>query len=205
MTPTFRLVALTAGALLGSTVFSAEVAAQRLSLRPQIGIYIPTEDLVSVSQTGEVGKLKAGPSLGAALGLRFGNHLGIEATGAYVPTTFSLDANNQVQKENVKLFLGDATLVFHVFPPTSMLALWLRGGVGVVSRGGIAFTSDAKTSDVSGVGGVGAGIRLGGIMLTAGADVFRYTASFTGAQQTTSEVKQLDIQLKFGLGFGGGR
>ena len=204
MTPKRRLT-LAVIAWIGGLTAASNAAAQHLSLRPQIGVYIPTEDLVSVSQTGEVGKLKAGPSLGAALGLRFGSHFGIEATGAYVPTTFSLDANNQVQKENVKLFLGDATLVFHVLPPSSMLALWLRGGVGVVSRGGIAFTSDAKTSDVSGVGGVGAGIRLGGIMLTAGADVFRYTASFTGAQQTASEVKQLDIQLKFGLGFGGGR
>ena len=200
-----RIVALTVGVLLGSSVFS-NAAAQRLSLRPQIGIYIPTEDLVAVSQTGEVGKLKAGPSLGAALGLRFGSHLGIEATGAYVPTTFSLDANNQVQKQNAKLFLGDATLVLYAFPPTSMLSLWLRGGVGVVSHGGVAFTSQAKTSDISGVAGVGAGIRLAGIMLTAGADAFKYTASYSGTQQTASNLKQLDIQLKLGLGFGvGGR
>lgn len=179
-------------------------AAQRLSLRPQIGIYIPTKDLVGVSQGGDVAKLEAGPSLGAAIAVRFGSHLGIEVTGAYVPTTFSLDDGNQIQKQDAKLFLGDATAVLYVLPPSSMLSLWVRGGVGVVSHGGVAFTSQAETSDISGVGGAGAGIRLGGIMLTAGADLFRYTATYTGAQQTTSEVKQLDFQLKLGLGFGGG-
>ncbi len=205
MTPKCRRVSTFAlTALLGSSAFSHDAAAQRLSLRPQIGIYIPTKDLVSVSQTGDLGKIEAGPSFGAALALRFGSHFGIEATGAYVPTTFSLDAGNQIQKQNAKLFLGDATAVLYVLPPSSMLSLWLRGGVGVVSRGGVAFTSEAKTSDISGVGGVGAGVRLGGIMLTAGADVFRYTASYSGTQQTASEIKQLDIQLKLGLGFGGG-
>jgi hypothetical protein len=43
-------------------------------------------------------------------------------------------------------------------------------------------------------------------MLTAGADVFRYSASYAGTTATASELKQLDIQLKLGLGFGlGGR
>ena len=179
-------------------------AAQRLSLRPQIGIYVPTKDLVTLSQSGDVSKLQAGPSFGAALGLRFGSHLGIEATGTYVPTTFSQGTGGSFVKQDAKLFLGNAQVVFHVLPPSSILSLFVSGGAGVVSHGGIAFTSQAKTSNISGVAGAGAGIRIGGINLVAGADLFRYTASYTGAQQTTSEVKQLDIQLRLGLGFGMG-
>jgi hypothetical protein len=185
-------------------IFPGLAAGQRLSLRPQIGIYVPTKDLVVLSQSGDVSKLQAGPSFGAALGLRFGSHLGIEATGTYVPTTFSQGTGGSFVKQDAKLFLGNAQVVFHVLPPSSMLSLFVSGGAGVVSHGGIAFTSQAKTSNVSGVAGAGAGIRIGGINLVAGADFFRYTASYTGTQQTTSEVKQLDIQLRLGLGFGMG-
>jgi hypothetical protein len=189
---------------LGTAIRFRDAAAQHLSLRPQIGIYVPTKDLIAVSQTGEVGKLKAGPSFGAALGLRFGSHFGIEATGAYVPTTFSLESGNSVQKQDAKLFLGEALAVLYVLPRTSILNLYLSGGVGVISHGGVAFTSQAKTTDVSGVGGAGAIIPLGGIMLTAGVDAFRYDASYAGSQQNASELKQLDLQLKLGLGFGVG-
>lgn len=198
-----HLAAVAVLVLLGPILLPETAAAQRLSLRPQIGIYIPTKDLVAVSQGGAVGKIEAGPSFGAAIALRFGSHFGIEASGAYVPTTFSLDAGNQVQKQDAKLFLGDATAVLYVLPPSSILSLWLRGGVGVVSHGGVAFTSAEDKRDISGVGGAGAGIRLGGIMLTAGADLFSYKASFDESPQTSSsELRQLDIQVKFGFGFG---
>jgi hypothetical protein len=178
--------------------------AQRLSLRPQIGVYIPTEDLISISQTGTVGKIEVGPSFGAALGIRFGSHFGIEAGGVYVPTTFSQGTTGNLDKHDAKLFIGNALAVIYLLPPTSILSLNVNGGVGVVSRGGVAFTSQSKTSDLAGVAGVGAGIRLGGIMLMAGADLLRYTASYQGSTVTSSELKQLDVQLKLGLGFGVG-
>jgi hypothetical protein len=38
-----------------------------------------------------------------------------------------------------------------------------------------------------------------------GADVFSYTAQYTGTSAVASELKQLDVQLRLGLGlFGGG-
>ena len=180
--------------------------AQRLSLRPQIGIYIPTENLLELSQGGDIGKLEAGPSFGAALGLRFGSHFGIEGTGAYVPTTFKQGSSGTFEKHDAKLFIGSAMAVFHVLPPSSPLSIFVNGGVGVISHGGVAFTSQADKSDVAGGLGVGAGLRLGGLQLIAGADLYRYTANYAGSQQTASELKQLDFALKVGLGFGlGGR
>jgi hypothetical protein len=174
----------------------------RLFLRPQIGFYIPTENLVEVSQSGEVGKLEAGPSFGGAVGIRFGSHFGLEANGAYVPTTFKMGPEGSLEKQDAKLFLGSALARFDVVPPSSPLILFVNGGVGVVSHGGVAFTSQSKTNDVSGVFGAGAGIRLGGLALVVGADLFRYTAHYEGSQQTAGELKQLDFALKLGLGFG---
>jgi hypothetical protein len=188
------------GALL---TLSGVASAQRLSLRPQIGFYIPTENLLEVSQTGEVGKLEAGPSFGGALGLRFGSHFGIEANGAYVPTTFKRSTGGTLEKNDAKLFLGSALLTFNVLPPSSPLILFVNGGLGVISHGGVAFTSAADKTDLSGVAGAGAGIRLGGLQLIAGVDLYKYTAKFEGSTQTEGNLKQLDFALKFGLGFGG--
>ena len=90
--------------------------------------------------------------------------------------------------------------MLHLLPIASPISLSLNGGVGVISRGGVAFTSDAKTSDLAGVLGAGAGIRLGGIALMSGVDLFRYSASYSGTQQTAADVKQLDVQVRLGFG-----
>jgi hypothetical protein len=178
----------------------------RLSLRPQLGFYIPTENLVEATQTGEVGKMEAGPSFGAAIGLRFGSHFGIEVAGAYVPTTFTLNsAGNNVDKHDAKLFLGNGLVVVDLLPATSMLRVFVNAGVGVISHGGVAFTDKAKTTDLGGVAGAGVGIRLGGLQLIAGTDLYRYSASFEEGTQTSSKLTQTDFALKVGLGFGVGR
>ncbi len=176
-----------------------------LSLRPQIGFYIPTENLVELTQDGDVGKLEAGPSFGAAIALRFGSHLGIEVSGAYVPTTFRMGSEGSLEKQDAKLFLGNGLVVFDFLPPSFPLRLFVDGGVGVISHGGVAFTSQSKTNDVAGVGGAGVGLRLGGLQIVAGTDLFRYKASYAGGQQTASELTQTDFALKLGLGFGMGR
>jgi hypothetical protein len=191
-----------------SLVFTpTDAEAQRLSLAPEIGIYIPTEVLLDASD-GSVGELEAGPSFGARLAILLGSRIALSVSGAYVPTTFTLTpgAGGTAQKEDARLFNGAGQLVVYLLPPESQLSLFLNGGVGVVSRGGVAFTDDASTSDVSGVFGAGAGLRLGGMAITAGADAYRYTASYSGSTATASEIEQLDIQIKLGIGvpFGGG-
>jgi hypothetical protein len=197
-----------ATAILGLALAS-QATAQRLSLSPQIGFYIPTENLYQIATTGGSGddfQLEAGPSFGARLGLWFGSRFGIEVGGMYVPTTFQFvsTAGTNPLKQDAKLFIGSGQAVLYLLPRTGILSLFLEGGVGVVSRGGIAFTSEAKTSDIGGIVGAGAGIRLGGIMLTAGADLLSYKAEYRGSQLTSQELRQKDIALKFGLGFGFG-
>jgi len=61
-------------------------AAQRFSLAPEIGVYIPTEKLIDASN-GTVGELEGGFSLGARIGLWVGDRIGLNVSGACVPTT----------------------------------------------------------------------------------------------------------------------
>jgi hypothetical protein len=192
--------------LLSGLAGTTAAHAQHFSLAPQIGFYIPTDNLTEVLASGDAGKLEAGPSFGARIGLWFGKRFGIEASGAYIPTTFTLPVTGgNIETHDAKLFNGSGQAVFYILPATGVLSLYVSGGVGVISRGGIAFTSEAQNTDVSGVLGAGAGFRLGGVTLTAGVDLFSYKAEYAGSDQTSSELQQHDIHLKLGLGipFGG--
>jgi hypothetical protein len=195
------------GFILALSLLAAPVgvksAGAQLSLSPEIGFYIPTEKLIDATN-GEVGELEAGPSFGLRLGLALGQRVSISVGGAYVPTTFALSPDGgQPQQRDARLFTGVGQVVLYVVPATSPLSLFVNGGVGVISRGGVAFTDQAETSDVSGVFGGGATLRLGGISLTAGADLYSYKAQYTGTNAVASELKQLDVQLRLGLGLFG--
>ena len=185
---------------------ASPVAGQKLSLAPQIGFYIPTELLSQAATGGTITELEGGPTFGGQLGLWFGSRLGITAAGSYVPTTFKVTQGNQsVTSEDAKLFLGSGQVVLFLLPRSLPLTAFLNGGVGVISRGGVAFTNQSDKTDVAGVFGAGAALNLGGISLTAGADLFNYTAASKGGTQTSETIKQRDIQIKLGLGipFGG--
>lgn len=195
-------VSLVAAAVL---VLPSLAVAQHVSFAPEIGFYIPTQKLSQLVQGGDFSQIEAGPSFGARLGLLFGSRIGIAASGAYIPTTFSLSSDNQITKNDAKLFNGSGQLVFFLLPPSGLLSLYLSGGVGVMSRGGVAFTSAAKTTNVTPVFGGGLGIRLGPIAVTAAADLFAYRAEYETADQTNAKVSQRDVHLKLGFGmpFGG--
>jgi hypothetical protein len=191
---------------LATAFLPVKAAAQRFSLAPEIGVYIPTEKLVDAA-SGTVGELEAGLSLGARLGLRFGNRIGLSVSGAYVPTTFALDpAGGEPERRDAHLFNGTGQVVVHLLSPSGMLAVFVNGGVGVISRGGVAFTDAAETTNVTGVAGAGASVRLGGIGLSAGAELFSYKARYEPGGVSDSELSQRDIQIRLGLGipFGAG-
>jgi len=185
---------------------AAPAAAQRFSLAPELGVYIPTEKLVDATD-GTVGELEAGLSLGARLGLRFGDRVGLSVSGAYVPTTFTLSpTGGSPEQHDARLFNGTGQLMVFLLPRRSLFSVFLNGGVGVVSRGGVAFTNAAETTNVTGVVGAGATLRLGGMALSAGAELFSYTAEYDPDGLVSSELSQRDVQIRLGVGipFGGG-
>lgn len=194
-----QLTGLALGAMLLTP--AAPAAAQQFSLSPQIGLYVPTDVMYDVGTTGDVYKLRAGPSFGARVGLLFANRIGLDVSGSYVPTTFRLrNGSTEISSEPARLFNGAGQIVVFLIPASSPLTVFVNGGVGVVSRGGVAFTSEAAKSNVSGVFGGGAAIRLGPIGLHVGADLFAYNATYQGAQASAQELRQLDVQLHMGLG-----
>ena len=199
----FSLVAMVT-TLFACLCVSAPLHAQRLSLSPEIGFYVPTEKLTKLSSGSDFSEIEAGFAFGGRLGLWFGNRIGFEASGSYVPSTYKLTSGNDIQKQDAKLFLGSGQVIVFLLPRTSFFTVYLNGGVGVISHGGVAFTNAADKTDVSPVFGGGAGIRLGPIGLTAGAELFPYSTSYNTTPGAES-IKQKDLHFKLGFGipFGG--
>jgi hypothetical protein len=176
-----------------------QASAQQFSFTPQIGLYVPTENLVELTTGGEY-RLEVGFSFGARFGLWFGNRFGLDVSGNYVPTTVTFTGQAAIADQDAKLFTGAAQLIVFLLPNTSPVSVYVNGGLGIVGRAGEAFLNASDKSDIAGVFGAGAAIRLGGPALHLGADLYSYSATVTGATVSAESFKQLDLQLKLGLG-----
>src|SRR5919112_6437971 len=79
-------------------VLPASAAAQRLSLSPTIGVYIPTSELVKAAN-GQEFKQEIALSGGGRLGLNFGPRFGVVTSVAYVPSSlrFTFDDDEETK------------------------------------------------------------------------------------------------------------
>jgi hypothetical protein len=201
--PSARLVALTLAVLL---VPSAAAVAQKLTLSPTIGVYIPTTELLKAAN-GQQFKQQIGLAVGGRLGLNFSPRFGILTSVTYVPSDLKLDlVSGQQVKDNANLLFGSARATFYVLPVTAPVWLNLNGGASYVRRGGDAYASLSDKDDIGGVIGTTVGLHLGSLLsLYVAADDYIYG---TRIDETTFEAEkktQNDIHLSVGFGIPVGR
>lgn len=186
------------GALLLAVSVAGSAHAQRISLAPDIGVYIPTSELVAAA-SGDTFKQEIGLSLGGRVGLWFSNRLGVQVTGTYVPSDLRYSFTGGETTEDANLWFGSGRVSVAVIPVTSPVYMVLSGGVSVVGRSGTAYDGVEDKSDVGGVAGATLGVNLGPISLFVNADDNVYKASFSGGTAVESKT-QHDVTLSFGLG-----
>lgn len=193
------------GALLLAATLAGSAHGQRISLAPDIGVYIPTSELVAAA-SGDTFKQEIGLSLGGRVGLWFSNRLGVQVTGTYVPSDLRYSFTGGETTEDANLWFGSGRVSVAVIPVTSPVYMVLSGGVSVVGRSGTAYDGVEDKSDVGGVAGATLGLNLGPISLFVNADDNVYKASFSGGTAVESKT-QHDVTLSFGLGvpLGGSR
>lgn len=193
------------GALFLAVSVAGSAHAQRISLAPDIGVYIPTSELVAAA-SGDTFKQEIGLSLGGRVGLWFSNRLGVQVTGTYVPSDLRYSFTGGETTEDANLWFGSGRVSVAVIPVTSPVYMVLSGGVSVVGRSGTAYDGVEDKSDVGGVAGATLGVNLGPISLFVNADDNVYKASFSGGTAVESKT-QHDVTLSFGLGvpLGGSR
>lgn len=190
-------------------------AAQKLSLSPTIGVYVPTADLYKVATGGteEAFRPELSITLGGRLGLWVTPRLGIEATGDYAPGKLKFSTGGQPTNPDANTFTGAGRVTFFVIPNTSPVYFSVTGGVGYVKRSGDFYKgtnpatgqpyTSAELSDITGTAGARVGLRLGRILhLSVGAEDYIYKPDFAGAAAgaTVTTKTQHDIHVNFGVG-----
>ncbi len=183
--------------MLAST--SGAVQAQRISLAPTIGIYVPTSELVKAA-AGQSFKQEVSISVGARLGLALGERFGLEASGDYAPSDLTFSATGSTARTKSKIISGSGKVLVFLLPARHPIALLVSGGVGVVNRSGDAYPT--SSTNVGGTLGASLRVRVGGLLsVQLNAEDFLYRATYQGSAQT-SAVTQHDLHISFGFGSG---
>ena len=182
-----------------------QAAAQRVSLSPTIGVYIPTSELVKAAN-GEEFKQEIGLAVGGRVGVTLSPRFGIESSVTYVPSNLRFTFDDTETTTDASLLFGTARATLHVIPMTQPLWLSLNGGVSLVKRGGEAYESVEDDTDVGGVVGATVGFRLGGMLsFYVAAEDYIYGTRVDGTGLGEESTTQNDVQIAFGFGFPVGR
>ncbi|MEO5817489.1 MAG: hypothetical protein ABIT20_19625 [Gemmatimonadaceae bacterium] len=180
------------------------------SLSPYIGVVMPTADLLTLSRgtgttTGAQNfKMSSAITVGGRLGVMFTSRVGVLADVGYSPGSVNLDSTGVTANTDVTTLSGVGKLVLYLIPSTSPVWLSVSGGGGAIRHSfhnGVGTLSGLTDgTNIGGVIGAGAGIRLGQLIaLTGSVEDYLYDASFDNSGTKTSEKKQHDVRITGGI------
>ena len=179
------------------------LTAQKISIAPNIGVYVPTTELVKAA-SGEEFKQEISLTVGGRVGIALGKRLGLEFTGAYAPSNLKITQSGfNDQNEDANVFTGSGRISYQLIPPTSPIAFLVTGGVGVVNRSGAFYASMAEKTDIGGTVGASARFRLGRLLriqLSAEDYLYKPKGEIPGFTPNDEKKTQNDIHLSLGLG-----
>jgi hypothetical protein len=179
---------------------AASAEAQRVSLSPTIGVYIPTSELVKAAN-GEEFKQEIALAVGGRLGLNFSPRFGVVTSVTYVPSNLRFNFNQTETETDANLLFGSARATVYVIPTTSPVWLNLNGGASLVKRGGDAYENAEDKTDIGGVVGATVGFNLGGLLsFYVAAEDYIYGTSFVEEGTLEEKRTQNDVQLAVGFG-----
>lgn len=200
-----RILIVALGALTALVAGTRPAVAQRVSLSPTVGVYIPTSELVKAAN-GEEFKQEVGLAVGGRLGLTISPRFGIETSVSYVPSNLRFTFGQAETTTDANLLLGTARATVHVIPWTQPVWLSLNGGVSMIKRGGEAYEAAEDDTDVGGVVGATVGFRLGSMLsFYVAAEDYIYGSRIEGTTLGDESRTQNDVQVAFGFGFPVGR
>jgi hypothetical protein len=186
--------------ILALSVWPTRAMAQRVSLSPTIGVYIPTSELVKAAN-GEEFKQEIALAVGGRLGLNFTPRLGLVTSVSYVPSNLRFSFNQNETKTDANLLFGTARATYYVLPTTSPVWLNINAGGSLVKRGGEAYDSLEDKTDIGGVVGTTVGFNLGGLLsFYVAAEDYIYGTTFVESGTLEEKKTQNDIQLAVGFG-----
>jgi hypothetical protein len=199
--PWLARVLLAGGVLLVAGVHP--LTAQKISIAPNIGVYVPTTELVKAA-SGEEFKQEISLTVGGRVGIALGQRLGLEFTGAYAPSDLKISQSGfSDQNQDANIFTGSGRISYQLVPLTSPIAFLVTGGVGVVNRSGNFYAGMENKTDIGGTVGASARFRLGKLLriqLSAEDYVYKPKGEIPGFTPSDEKKTQNDIHLSLGLG-----
>jgi Outer membrane protein beta-barrel domain len=184
-------------------VSAQPLLAQRISLAPNIGVYIPTTELVKAA-SGEQFKQEMSITVGGRMGIFFTERLGLELTGAYAPSDLKVTQSGfGDQNEDANVFTGSGRLSYQLMPYTSPIAFIVTGGVGVVNRSGAFYQNMQDKTDIGGTVGASVRFRVGSLLrlqLNAEDYVYKPKGDIPGFSPGDEKKTQNDVHLSVGIG-----
>jgi len=194
-------VVLVGGVLLAAG--SHPLVAQKLSIAPSIGVYVPTTELVKAA-SGEEFKQEISITFGGRMGLQFGKRLGLEFTGNYAPGNLTITQSGfSDQTQDANIFTGSGRLTLQLLPSSSPLGFQVTGGVGVINRSGAFYANAENKTDIGGTVGATARFSLGPLLrLSVSAEdyIYKPKAEIPGFGPSDQKLTQNDVHLSFGVG-----
>jgi hypothetical protein len=199
--PMLRLAFRPFAAVVALAVLPVALQAQKLSISPTIGVYIPTSELIKAAN-GDEFKQEVALAIGGRLGLNFSPRFGILTSVTYVPSDLKLDlATGEQVKDKANLLFGSARATFYVVPVTSPVWLSLNGGGSYIRRSGDAYEGAEDKDDIGGVVGATVGFRLGSLLsFYVAADDYIYGTRIDESTLEADKKTQNDVHLSVGFG-----
>jgi hypothetical protein len=194
-------VVLVGGVLLAAG--SHPLVAQKISIAPNIGVYVPTTELVKAA-SGQEFKQEISITLGGRMGLQFGKRLGLEFTGNYAPGNLKITQSGfGDQTQDANIFTGSGRITYQLLPSSSPIGFQVTGGVGVINRSGDFYADAQNKTDIGGTIGATARFSLGPLLrLSVSAEdyIYKPKAEIPGFGPSDQKLTQNDVHLSFGVG-----
>jgi hypothetical protein len=199
--PWVARVLLVGGVLLGTEAHP--LMAQKISIAPNVGVYVPTTELVKAAN-GDEFKQEISMTVGGRVGVALGKRLGLEFTGAYAPSDLKISQSGLGdQNQAANIFTGSGRISYQLVPLSSPIAFLLTGGVGVINRSGAFYADMADKTDIGGTVGASARFRLGKLLriqLSAEDYLYKPKGQIPGFTASDEKKTQNDVHLSLGLG-----
>jgi hypothetical protein len=180
-----------------------QLTAQKISIAPNIGVYIPTTELVKAA-SGQDFKQEISITFGGRMGIALGQRLGLEFTGNYAPGNLKVTQSGfSDQTQDANIFTGSGRISYQLVPVSSPIAFLVTGGVGVINRSGAFYAGAQNKMDIGATVGASARFRLGSLLrlqVSAEDYVYKPRADIPGFSPSDQKQTQNDVHLSFGVG-----